>query len=201
MMLLRLHRLAFAVTRVGALIGGMLLLLAAIIIGIDIVLRVGFARSIGGADELSGYALAIATAWGLSFTLMQRTHIRIDSLYELFPAWTRAALDVLSLLAFLLFMGLTTWYATGVFLQSMTSHARSISALAIPLVIPQAAWLAGFVFLLLVVLLLLAEAFAALAKRDLRAVARLIGSKAVVEEVQEEIELAEQPLHGKGGAS
>ena len=197
----RLHRLADAVASAGALIGGLLLLAAAVIIGIDIVLRYSVARSIGGADELSGYALAIATAWGLSFTLVHRAHIRIDSLYELFPAWIRAALDVLSLLAFLLFIGLTTWSAWGVLSQSITSRARSISALATPLVVPQALWFAGFVFLMLVLLLLLTEAVTAWLRGDLRAVARLIGSKAVIEEVHEEIQQAAPPLVRKGRAS
>ena len=197
----RLHRLADAVASAGALIGGVLLLAAAVIIGIDIVLRYSVARSIGGADELSGYALAIATAWGLSFTLVHRAHIRIDSLYELFPAWIRAALDVLSVLAFLLFIGLTTWSAWGVLAQSITSGARSISALATPLVVPQALWFAGFVFLMLVLLLLLTEAVTAWLRGDLRAVARLIGSKAVVEEVHEEIQQAAPPRVRKGRAS
>jgi TRAP-type C4-dicarboxylate transport system permease small subunit len=197
----RLHRLAYAVAQAGALAGGLLLLAAAIIIGIDIVLRFGFARSIGGADELSGYALAIATAWGLSFALMHRAHIRIDSLYELFPPWLRAALDVGSLVAFLLFIGLTTWGAWGVLSQSVTSSARSISALSTPLVVPQALWFAGFVFLILVLLLLFAEAMAAWVKGDLRRVARLIGSKAVIEEVHEEIQQAEPALVSRGQPS
>lgn len=197
----RLHRLAAAVSNAGALIGGLLLLAAAVIIGIDIVMRYAFARSIGGADELSGYALAVATAWGLSFALIHRAHIRIDSLYELFPPWVRAALDVLSLIAFLLFMGLTTWGAWGVLSQSITSKARSISGLATPLVVPQALWFAGLVFLLLVLVLLLIEAVAAWTKGDLRMVARLIGSKAVIEEVHEEIRQAEPARVRKGRSS
>jgi TRAP-type mannitol/chloroaromatic compound transport system permease small subunit len=166
----RLHRFAEAVASAGALVGGLLLLAAAVIIGIDIVLRYTISKSIGGADELSGYALAIATAWGLSFTLLHRAHIRIDSLYELFS-------------------------------QSIASKARSISALATPLVIPQVLWFAGFVFLMLVLLLLLVQALAAWKRGDLRGVARLIGSKAVIEEVQEEMQQAEPQLGGKGGSS
>lgn len=183
----QLHRIALAVSRVGALAGGALFLLAATIIAIDVVLRTAFARSIGGADELSGYALAIATAWGLSFALLHRAHIRIDSLYELLPAWPRAALDVLSLAGFLLFLGLITWRAWGVLAQSINSGTRSISALATPLVVPQALWFAGLVFLMLTLVLLLAQSATALATGDLRAVFRLIGSKAVAEEVQEEL--------------
>ena len=186
----RLHGLALAIARVGALAGGALLLAAAIIIGVDVVLRSAFSRSIGGADELSGYALAIATAWGLSFALLHRAHIRIDSLYERFPASTRAGLDILSLLGFLVFVVLTTWRAWGVLRQSIASDAHSISALSTPLAVPQALWVAGLVFLALTLLLLLAESLAALASGDLRAVAGLIGSKAVVEEVREEVALS-----------
>ena len=194
----RLHRLAYAVSHAGALVGGALLLLAAVIIGLDIFLRTLFARSIGGADELSGYALAIATAWGLSFALLHRAHIRIDSFYGLLPTWVRAALDVLSLLAFILFIGLITWRAWGVLSQSIASNARSISALSTPLVVPQALWFAGFVFLMLVLLMLMAESLIAWTKGDHRALARLIGSKAVAEEIQEEIQQTE-PLSTKGG--
>ena len=49
----------------GLWFGGALVLLAAMLIGIDVLMRKFLARSIGGADELAGYALAIGTAWGL----------------------------------------------------------------------------------------------------------------------------------------
>ena len=49
----------------GLWFGGALVLLAAVLIGIDVLMRKFLARSIGGADELAGYALAIGTAWGL----------------------------------------------------------------------------------------------------------------------------------------
>ena len=37
--------------------------------------------TLGGADELSGYALAISSAWGFSSALLSRSHIRIDTVY------------------------------------------------------------------------------------------------------------------------
>lgn len=192
-----LHRLALAVSRLGALVGGLMLLLAAVVIGIDILMRAVLSRSIGGADELSGYALAIATAWGLSFALLYRAHIRIDSLYELLPPAARASLDLVSLLGFAFFMGLVAWHGWGVLSQSLTSSTRSISALATPLAIPQALWFCGLVFLILVLVLLLVEALAAWGRSDLKGLARLIGSKAVREEVEEEIKQS-QPAAGAG---
>ena len=74
-----------ASTQWGLWFGGALVLLAAVLIGIDVLMRKFFDRSIGGADELAGYALAIGTAWGLRAALLDRAHIRIDSLYVLFP--------------------------------------------------------------------------------------------------------------------
>lgn len=184
------HRLASAISRFGALAGGILLLMAAVLIGFDIILRAGFSRTIGGADELSGYALAIATAWGLSFAALNRAHIRIDSLYERCPSWLRAMLDLLSLVGFIVFAGLVSWYALGVLIQSVASGTRSISALAVPLVIPQAFWVLGLAFLMLVLLLLLVEALIAWARKDAAALARLIGAKAVQEEIKEEVDQA-----------
>lgn len=186
-----LHRLALAVSRAGAIAGGALLLAAATIIGIDVVLRVAFTRTIGGADELSGYALAIASAWGFSFALLHRAHIRIDSLYELWPRTLRAWVDLLCLALTALFMALVTYRAWGVLAQSITSNARSISALSTPLVIPQAFWVAGLVFFMLVLALLILQVGLALLRGDLNQVFRLAGSKAVTEEIQEEIALQE----------
>ena len=65
-------------------------------------------RSIGGADELSGYALAIASAWGLGRGVLDRSHIRIDTLYVLFPQPLRAALDLVGLVLLVIFFALVT---------------------------------------------------------------------------------------------
>ena len=59
----RLQTAAEGISRVGAIVGGAMLLVASILICIDITLRYAFAITLGGADELSGYALAISSAW------------------------------------------------------------------------------------------------------------------------------------------
>src|SRR6266542_6877205 len=124
-------------THWGLWFGGALILLAAVLIGIDVLMRKFLARSIGGADELAGYALAIGTAWGLAATLIDRAHIRIDSLYVLFPQKLRLLLDLLALVLFISFFGLMTWHGLGVVRQSWVSGSRSQSALETPTVIPQ----------------------------------------------------------------
>jgi len=182
-----LLRLAMAVSRIGAIAGGALLLGAALIIGIDVVLRYSFNLTIGGADELSGYALAIASAWGFSHALLHRSHIRVDSFHEQLPSRIRAILDLLAMAGLLGFMALVTWWGWGVLTQSIASNARSISALSTPLAVPQALWVAGLMFLLVIAGVLLIAGGAAYVRGDLARVARLIGPKAAQEEVDEEV--------------
>src|SRR6185436_12921876 len=105
-------------THWGLWFGGALILLAAVLIGIDVLMRKFLTASIGGADELAGYALAIGTAWGLGAALIDRAHIRIDSLYVLFPRRLRLLLDLAALILFVSFFGLMTWHGLGVMTQS-----------------------------------------------------------------------------------
>lgn len=191
----RLQAIAAGVSRAGALVGGAMLLAAAVTICIDIFLRYAFARTVGGADDLSGYALAIAGAWGLSSALLSRSHIRIDTVYvRVKSRAVRAALDVLSLAGLTVFAALVAWHGWGVLRLSYESGSRSQSALEVPLVIPQAVWFAGLAFFLAVALLLLARAIAAWARRDLHSLFKMIGSKSAVAEASEEITAVERAM-------
>jgi TRAP-type C4-dicarboxylate transport system permease small subunit len=173
--------------RWGLWFGGALILLAAILIGIDVLMRKFLDRSIGGADELAGYALAIGTTWGLGAALLDRAHIRIDSLYVLFPQKVRLALDVAALVLLVGFFALVGWHGLGVVSQSWTSGSRSQSALEIPTVIPQALWIAGLAAFVVVGVLLLLAALKLAVSGNLRGMAQLISTRSAEEEVEDEI--------------
>jgi TRAP-type C4-dicarboxylate transport system permease small subunit len=163
-------------------------LAAALLIGVDVTLRKVFDASIGGADELAGYALAIGTAWSLGAALLDRAHIRIDSLYVLFPRWLRLALDFAGGALFIAFFALIARHGWSVVEQSWVSGSRSQSALQTPTVIPQSVWLAGLALFFLVGLVLLAHAAALLARGKAAAAARLISTRSAAEEVQQEMQ-------------
>src|SRR5437016_3797488 len=171
----------------GLWFGGALILLAAILIGIDVLMRKFLAQSIGGADELAGYALAIGTTWGLGAALLDRAHIRIDSLYVHFPQKLRLCLDALALILLVGFFALIAWHGSGVVAQSWTSGSRSQSALETPTVIPQAIWIAGLAVFVLVGVFLLVNALRAGLSGDLRGMAGLISTRSAEEEVEDEI--------------
>lgn len=186
--------------RWGLWFGGALVLLAAVLIGIDVLMRKFLARSIGGADELAGYSLAIGTAWGLAAALLDRAHIRIDSLYVLFPQKLRLALDLVALVLLVGFFALIAWHGLGVLSQSWTSGSRSQSALETPTVIPQALWIGGLVVFVVVGALLLIDAVRIMVSGDLRGAARLVSTRSAEEEVEDEIrDLKDRQTREGGG--
>jgi TRAP-type C4-dicarboxylate transport system permease small subunit len=193
----RLQVIAERVSRGGAIVGGAMLLAAAVTIFVDIVLRYAFSLTVGGADDLAGYALAIASAWGFSSALLSRSHIRIDSVYVRVRRRARATLDLVSLAVFGLFVALVAWHASGVVAQSYVSGSRSLSAIEMPLVLPQSLWFAGLVFCVVVALLLLARALPAYVAGRLDKVFELIGSKSALAEAKEEIIAVERAIDSK----
>jgi TRAP-type mannitol/chloroaromatic compound transport system permease small subunit len=178
------------VARAGAWFGGALIIASAFVVGVEVVIRKAFDLSIGGADELSGYALAISTSWALAFTLLERAHIRIDSLYVHLPVRLCALLDILGLVLLTALFGLIAWYGFVVFRTSYQLGAHSLSPLGTPLVVPQLLWVLGFTVFLAIALVLLGRALVALVTGDLATVRGLVGSRTVSEEIEAELETA-----------
>ena len=171
----------------GLWFGGALVLLAALLIGIDVVMRKFFNASIGGADELAGYALALGTAWSLAAALVERAHIRIDSLYVLFSRRLRFVLEVAGLVLLVLFFGLVAWHGWSMVAQSWTAGSRSQSALQTPTVIPQLIWFVGLAGFVAIGIVLLVHALVLASRGEHAAVAKAISTRSAEEEVADEI--------------
>src|SRR5690606_14836588 len=134
-----------------------------------------FGVSVGGADELSSYALAITCAWGFAYTLLGRAHIRIDALHERLGRPWQALLDVLGLVALGLLAGGLWYYGWTVLETTLRRGSIANTPLQTPLWIPQTLWYAGLCMFLFVNLILLLRAVHALACADLGTVKRLAG--------------------------
>src|SRR5690606_18501188 len=99
-----------------------------------------FSFSLGGSDELSGYAFAISISWALSFATLQRANIRIDALYQLMPVRISALLDWVALVCLGVFIVFLTYYASDVAALSWANNSTANTILATPLWIPQYLW-------------------------------------------------------------
>ena len=184
----RLLHWARVTSRTGAWFGGGLVMLSAVIIAVDVLMRKLLDMTLGGAAEISGYVLAVSTTWALALTLIDRAHVRIDSLYVLLPARICALLDILSLISFMVFAGILTWQGWIIFAQSYALDAHSLTPLATPLAIPEFLWVAGFAFFFAVMVLLLVRALTALATGRIDDVRRLLGSRTALQELEEAIQ-------------
>lgn len=127
---------------VAILVGVMLLTTAAVVL-LDIVLRqVG--TSFGGTDEISGYAMAIATSWGMGFALMELGHVRIDLVRARLLPLGRSLLDLFSLLVLSGTITLIALKCWPVVERSMALSSRANTPLETPLWMVQLPWFAGW---------------------------------------------------------
>lgn len=183
----RLLRLCGRVSDAGVIACGFLILAASLMIGVEVVGRKLFGWSMEGADELSGYVLAITSTWALSATLLGRRHIRIDSLYGVLPTTVKLLLDLVSLTAMIVFFGFVLRFGWDLFMRSVKLGARAMSPLATPLAIPQGLWLAGLAVFLLVAVCLLGKTLQHLFAGRRDAAMALVSSRSAEEEVAEEV--------------
>lgn len=167
-------------------LGGALLLASATLVSVDVTIRKAFTLSVGGADELSGYAFAIGIAWAFPFALLRRANVRIDALYQHLPARVAAALDIVALVALAVFVTVLTRYAWEVLAASWNLAALSNSELKMPLWIPQGLWFAGLALFFLTTATLTLRAALALLAGDLATVRALAGARSIVEEAADE---------------
>lgn len=190
-----MERVAAGVGRIvqwGAWFGGALLILAMLAIAAEVIMRNVAGVSFGAVDELSGYALAIASTWGFAYALLHRTHIRIDTAYLLLPRRVQAGLDLLAMAGMIAFFGFVLRYGWDLLARSASLGQRAMTPLRTPLIVPQVFWYAGLVALIAVALVLLLVAASALRRGDLQAATRAIGSRSAEEELEEELADAER---------
>ena len=198
-MLDRLLQFTEKIARASVWIGGGALIFAAFMVTVDVLARKFFSVSMAGADEITGYIFAIGTAWALSLTLLDRANVRIDALYNVLPRKTRALLDLIALLVLGGFMALVTKAAYSVFYGSLgwpfgetEFWSVSITPLLTPLAIPQGLWLLGLGLFMFTLILVLLRTLRSLVRGDLAAITRLAGPRTHQEEVEEELQLAEE---------
>lgn len=196
----RLIAIAYRYSRYGVWFGGALIIASAFIVATEVLIRKFFNITIGGADELSGFALAIGAAWAFGFALLERAHVRIDSVYVWLPTRVRAILDIFGLTVFLLFVALLAYQGTGVFINSVELGSRTMTSLETPLQYPQFFWVTGLYFFVVVAVLMLIRALGTALRLDFSGVQRQLGSKTISEELNAELRdierrAAEQAKH------
>lgn len=128
-----------------AILTGIMLLVCAVVVLLDIILR-RFGASLGGTDEISGYVMAIATSWGMAFTLLELGHVRIDILRTRTGQHGRALFDLFSMTVLAGTVTLIAFRCWPVLSRSIDNSSRANTPLETPLAWVQTPWFAGWVW-------------------------------------------------------
>jgi TRAP-type C4-dicarboxylate transport system permease small subunit len=174
-------------SRYCAWAGGALFFAAALLITFEVFIRKVFSASTGGADELSGYGFAIATALAFAYALLERTHIRVDTGYLYLPPLWQALLDVVAAVLLFVFFALLLRYGWEVVGYAWRMDAHSSTPLHVPLIFPQLAWWLGLCLTVVVATLLLLRAVIHILLGELAASRQLIGTRGMEEEIADEL--------------
>ena len=189
-----LNRIATA----SAWAGGIALLACALLISVDLLLRKLLGISLGGADEIAGYVLAIVSSWAFPLALLRRSHIRVDILYSRLSLKPRVALDLLALLGMAVFVATLLWHSGAVLWDSIRFQSVSTTPLQVPLWIPQTLWFAGYLFFAVTILVLAWVSLKQMRQQRLQAVSALLGIHSVEEEIQQEVQAPHATQSNRG---
>lgn len=141
----QLHLLLQSINEWIAIAAGILLLISVAITLFDILAR-PFQMSLGGTDELSGYAMAIATSWGISYALTSMAHVRIDLLRARCASRGQALFDAVAILSLSGVAVVIAYRVWPVLAKTLKHNSTANTTLETPLWIPQSLWLAGWMW-------------------------------------------------------
>lgn len=170
----------------AAISSGVVVMGISVITLVEIIARKWLQFSIQGVDEINGYLFATTATLSFTTALIRNAHIRIDIGYRFFHKKWRALVNWLSTLTLtlaswlLLISASVTWWA------SWNFNTVSISALSVPLILPQAVWCVLLLMLTLVATFMACRATCRLFRQDWEGVEKLCGIPATDEAIAAE---------------
>lgn len=161
-----------------------MMLLCAILVSLDVVVRALFKVTYFESFELSTYAFAIATAMGMSYALVSRAHIRIEVLYMLLSPRRRGWVDLFAYGVLAVCTLTLLYWSAQLVLSNYDSGARSNSSLALPMVIPQGIWLIGLAWFALLSVLYAVQGLVLCFRGQSEQAHRQLGVASLEEEIE-----------------
>ncbi len=166
-----------------ALAVGFGLLACAAFVLTDIILR-QIGTSLGGTEEIAGYAMALATSWGMSYTLLELGHVRIDILRSRFQSYNQALFDVFSMIVMsgvIITIAIKAWPVVE---RTLVNGSTANTPLETPLIWVHLPWFAGWVWFALMSTLTTLAALSLLIKRRHEETEAIIGAFAEQDTLQ-----------------
>ncbi len=101
-MFIRLEKAYMRINRVVSRILGLLLVLMVFNVSYDVVMRYFFHNSSVAMQEMEWHLFAVIILYGISISLLDEAHVRVDFLYDRFSERTKAVINITGTVLFLL---------------------------------------------------------------------------------------------------
>ncbi|MCS2610699.1 TRAP transporter small permease subunit [Halomonas dongshanensis] len=173
--------------RVMGIVFGTLMLLLAVLITIETLIRKFFSLSFGGIDELGGYAIAVAAPLAFGVAMIEQSHIRINLLHMRLPTAVKAVLNALAALSLGLLAAFLLYFTAHTVLETHDYRSIAQTPWATPLIYPQAVWLVAMSIFAVSAAVLSLKALLLLIKRDWPALNQRFGPASASEELEAEL--------------
>jgi len=131
------------ISRYFSIAGGWALFGLSVLIAVDVVGRKLFNFSTQGSDEIGGYVMAAVCAFGFSYALTRRSHIRLNIVLPWLPIPVRVLANLIAYLILAFFAYMMAWRAWAVLMETIRLSAVAPTPLETPMVIPHSVWTLG----------------------------------------------------------
>ena len=101
-MFVRLEKAFMGINRLISKILAILLLLMVVNVFYDVIMRYFFQNSSVAMQEMEWHLFAVVILYGISVSLLDEAHVRVDFLYDRFSERTKAAINIAGTVFFLL---------------------------------------------------------------------------------------------------
>jgi TRAP-type C4-dicarboxylate transport system permease small subunit len=167
--------------------GGWVVLGLALLIAIDVILRKVFNLSVQGTDEIGGYVMAVACAFGFSYGLAKRAHIRLNLVLPRLPASIQAFANVVAYLILTSFGYMMFWQILDLLFESIRLKAIAPTPLKTPQAIPQLLCALGLAYFALQLTVYMIRALILLVSRNISELNTSFGVETAEKEAETEL--------------
>jgi TRAP-type C4-dicarboxylate transport system permease small subunit len=167
---------------------GTVMIALSLVVTVETIIRKVFSISLGGVDELSGYAIAIGAPLAFAVASIEQSHIRINLLYMKLPRLAQAVLNTVAAISIGVLAVFFLYFSVSTLTDTIAYRSIAQTPWATPLVYPQSIWVATGVVFAAVAVFLGFRSLCLLIHSDTTTLVRSFGPERVEDEVAAELE-------------
>ena len=174
-------------SRYSAIVFGIMMLVLAVLVAVETIARKVLGISLGGVDELSGYAIAVGGPLAFTVAVIQQAHIRINLLHMHMPERVQAVMNFFAALALAALAIYLLVFTVRTVQETQLYGSIAQTPWATPLIYPQMLWLLSMAIFAFAAVILALRAFFLVLRVDWKSLSRDFGPETVEEELAAEL--------------